>query len=284
MSLADTDTQVVAARGQIVVHDDGQFANMLDTGKFEQLQRIANLFSKSSLVPKHFQGSLPNCVIACQMAFRLGVDPMAFMQNSYIVSNKCGIETKLATALLNSSGLIVGPITYKISGSVQDKSLRCVASCVDAKTREHVEHSLEWSEVVSNGWHNNDNWKKDPRLMIQYRSAMRLIRLHYSGVILGLYAKEELEDMETVEGHIVTEAPARTLTDIEAKLLAQPVGVIDHVGDGSVTWQQELAGCQTVADVERVRAAWGKLLTHEDDYAEMDAFADDRLTALGSAE
>lgn len=282
MSIAEKPSEIVVTK-TTVVHDTSDFCNLLDTAKFEHLQRVANLFASCDLVPDHFRGKLPNCVIAVQMALRLGVDPLAFMQNSYIVSGKCGIETKLATSLLNASGLIRGVITYQISGSVQDKSLKCTATCVDKSTGETVEHTLDWSDVCANEWHTKPAWKKDPRLMIQYRAAMRLIRLHYPGVILGLYAKDELEEMEVVEGRVVNDVATRTLSDVEAKLLSKPVGVVDHVGpsDGTITWSQEIAGCATVADVERVREAWGRLLHHdENEYDDMNLAANKRIASF----
>lgn len=280
MSLVE---QEAPQRRQLVVSDDSGFANILDTAKFEHLQRVAGVFAACDLVPDHFKGKLPNCIIATQMAIRLGVDPLAFMQNSYIVSGKCGIETKLATSLLNASGLIRGVIRYEITGSVQDKTLKCVASCVDRATGEEVSHTLDWADVSANEWNTKPAWKKDPRLMIQYRAAMRLIRLHYPGVILGLYAKEELEDMSTVDGEIVS--TARDVSSVESKLLAaKPVGVVDHVGDGTITWQAEIAGCDTVADVERVRTAWSKLIKDEDEFCEMDTAAQARLEAISDGQ
>ena len=112
---------------------------------------------------------------------------------------------------------------------------------------------------------------------------MRLIRLHYPGVILGLYAKEELEDMSTVDGEIVS--TARDVSSVESKLLAaKPVGVVDHVGDGTITWQSEIAGCETVADVERVRSAWSKLITHDDEIDEFELAANLRIKAISDGQ
>ena len=45
---------------------------------FELSLRTANLLSKSTLVPKEYQGmdGLPNCVIALNMAARMNADPL----------------------------------------------------------------------------------------------------------------------------------------------------------------------------------------------------------------
>lgn len=64
---------------------------------------------------------------------------------------------------------------------------------------------------------------------------------------------------------------------------ATPIGFSDSVGnpDGSITWREEIAGCETIDDLARVRAAWAKLLIDENEYADMDLFADERLEAIG---
>jgi hypothetical protein len=57
---------------------------------FELAQRAASLLAKSTLVPKEYQGNVPNCVIALNMAERMGADPFMVMQNLYIVYGKPG--------------------------------------------------------------------------------------------------------------------------------------------------------------------------------------------------
>src|SRR5665648_1164785 len=52
---------------------------------FEFTQRAASLLSKSTIVPKDYQNNIPNCVIALNMASRMGADPLMVMQNLYIV-------------------------------------------------------------------------------------------------------------------------------------------------------------------------------------------------------
>ena len=49
---------------------------------FQLLQRISNMFAKSSLVPKNFQGNLPDCAIAVNMAQRLNADPLMVMHRA----------------------------------------------------------------------------------------------------------------------------------------------------------------------------------------------------------
>ena len=109
---------IVKWRGaeMIVTHDEGQFQNFLDTAKFAQLYRISEMFAASKLVPEHFRGNASDCFIGCQMAMRLGVDPLMFLQKTYIVHGKPGMEATLAIALINSSGLFKNSLDYEVQG------------------------------------------------------------------------------------------------------------------------------------------------------------------------
>ena len=74
-------TQAPAERPKpMPVHDESEFAQLLDSDRFAQMFRIANAFSESTLIPEVFQGKPANCFVALQMAVRLRVDPMMLMR------------------------------------------------------------------------------------------------------------------------------------------------------------------------------------------------------------
>jgi len=185
--------ELEASKTKVAVVDNSEFANWLDTSRFEHIWRIAKLFAATEVVPKAFQQKPMDCMVIIQMALRCGVDPMMFLQNSYMNQGKPNIETKLAIAMLLNSGRVRGTISYAVEG--QGKSLSCTASCVLASTGELVEHTLTWDIVESNKWHENAFWKKDPVLMMQYRAVWRLIKTHFPDVLLGCASKDELDDM-----------------------------------------------------------------------------------------
>jgi hypothetical protein len=228
------------SKTRVAVVDDSEFANWLDTNRFEHIWRIAKVFSETSMVPSVFQKKPADCMVAIQMAMRCGIDPMMFLQNSYVISGKPSIETKLAIAMLLKSGRIRGTITYAFSG--QGKSLACTASCVTADTGELIEHTLTWDTVERNKWHESAFWKKDPELMIQYRSAMRLIRSHFPDVLLGCYSKDELEDIDSEQQTVVRpgRAPGR-LNQVIAPALEAPK--VEH-GDAYEPDEEERAAIE----------------------------------------
>lgn len=162
------------------------------------LWRLANMYSKSKMVPDHFRNAPEDCLIALQLAQRWGVDVFMVMQNLYIVHGKPGIEAKLAIALLNTSGKIKGTVTYYLDGKDADRF--CRATAVEKETGREIEYVIERKLATKMGWDKpgkggmESQWVTNPDLMLRYRSAMFLIRTHYPEVIMGLQSREELVD------------------------------------------------------------------------------------------
>jgi hypothetical protein len=180
----------------IVVHDDSEYANLLDTGRFNHLYRVAGVFARSKLVPDHFRGSKDDCMVALQMAFRLAVDPMMFMQKCYIVHGRPGVEAQLKIGLANSRGPFTGPIQWRMSG--EGKQKKCTAYATHKVTGELCEYPLDWETVEKEGWADKkgSKWLTMPDKMFRYRSASWLIDLYCPEVTLGLATVDELLDAD----------------------------------------------------------------------------------------
>ena len=169
--------------------------NLMDPTQLEHVWRVGKLFASSDLVPDRYRNKVENCVIACTMASQMGVDPFMFMQNSYVVHGKPGIESKLAIALLNLSGRINGPVRYRSGGQGKSRWWECFV--VDAHTEEEIALRITWETVEKEGWakKKDSKWLTMPDLMGMYRSAMWLIRAHYPEVIIGMQSIQELRDV-----------------------------------------------------------------------------------------
>ena len=187
---------VARARAASEVHDEGAFSALFDSARFGQLQRIAKVFAESNVVPDHYRGKVADCIIACDLAIRAGIHPLAFMQSSYVVHGRPGIESKLAIALTNKAGVLDGRIMFDLSGDGMSRS--CTARARDKATGETIQQTVNMQMAKAEGWidKNGSKWKTLPDLMLQYRSAMFLIRLHCPEVLMGLTSVEELDDMD----------------------------------------------------------------------------------------
>ncbi|MDE2470485.1 MAG: hypothetical protein KGL35_17500, partial [Bradyrhizobium sp.] len=247
---------------RLVTVDNGAFANLLDTAKFEHLWRLSTAFSSSDLVPEQFRRKPENCFIGIQMAIRLGVDPFMFLQSCYVVHGRPGLEAKLAIALANSSGVFVGPIRYRLEGS--GKTRKCTAFATVRETSETIEMTVDWAMVEAEGWNkkSGSKWLTIPEVMFRYRAAMLLIRTHCPEVIMGMQSKEELEDIAPEAATTVQRTLATAPSSLDA--LADRLSGIatdDAKADASTevptsgeSAADPFAWCKTAADVESVYA------------------------------
>src|SRR5258706_14334822 len=71
---------------------------------FEHVQRVAQMFCKSDLVPKRYQNNVGNCIIALEMAQRIGASPLMVMQNLDVILGKPSWSSKFLIASLNACG------------------------------------------------------------------------------------------------------------------------------------------------------------------------------------
>lgn len=170
---------------------------------FANLQRVANMFNKSSMVPQTFQGeqNIGNAVIAIEMAVRMGVSPLMVMQNLYVVYGNPSWSSKFLIATFNQCGRF-SSIKYKFTGKKGTPEYGCTAYATELKTGEKVE-SINVTMKMANdeGWTNKkgSKWLTMPELMLQYRAATFLIRTVAPEISMGLETAEEARDRGAIE-------------------------------------------------------------------------------------
>ena len=233
-----------AAPQKIIVQDSSEFSALLDTGKFEQLWRIATIFSNSQLVPTHFQGKKENCFLGLQMAFRLGVDPMMLLQNTFIIGGRPGMESKMIIALINSSGLFEDPLEYEIEGDDPSKPDYRVRAYATRKGTGKVCKGpwIDWKMVKAENWDSKSGskWKSIPSQMFCYRAASFFGRLYCPERLLGMQTLDELQDITPVAdsyGQPTAESIVSRFTDTE------PVN--PQTGEIPITPEEKTEAAQT---------------------------------------
>lgn len=216
MTSTETTPAVIDKPNHPVVMDTGPFANWLDSNKYNHLWRAAQMLASSDLVPDHFKNKPANCFIATQMAIRLGVEPMMMLQKTYIVHGKPGIESTLALALVNASGVFDGSPEYVFEG--QGESRQCYAKATETTTgREKVGPTITVKQAKASGWWaSNVNWQHHTDLMLSYRACLWMIRTTHPEVLMGMMTQDELIDVGIPK--VVSTQPVRTAADAKADM------------------------------------------------------------------
>jgi len=163
---------------------------------FDLVQRVAKMFSASSLVPETYRGNIPNCVIALEMAQRIGSSPLMTMQNMYIVHGRPAWSSQFLIACLNASGRF-SPLRYKdtgVNGTESEGIIAWAKDLLDGETLEGPEVTIAMSK--KEGWFqkNGSKWQTMPQLMLRYRAATFFARLYSPELTMGIRTAEEAAD------------------------------------------------------------------------------------------
>lgn len=192
---------------------------------FEHMQRVAKVFAASELVPAHLRNKHADCIIAIELARQMGEHPLMVMQNIYFVSGRAGWSTQYMISRANRAGVLKGRITWKTTGTGKDMSV--TASAVLAETGEEISSTASMAMAEAEGWTKNSKYKSMPEHMLRWRSATMLIRLYCPEVMMGMPAREELDDMRFAGTLRVSEDGAYEVADepiTAASIMAQAGG------------------------------------------------------------
>lgn len=161
-------------------------------GSWELANRIGKAFAASSLVPAQYQGNVANCIVALEMANRMGASPLMVMQNLYIVHGNPGWSSKFLIACFNQCGRF-SAMRYDWNA---DRSA-CRAWTIEKSTGERIDGPLVSVEMAkAEGWSTKggSKWKTMPELMLMYRAAAFLIRTYAPEISMGLRTDDEIID------------------------------------------------------------------------------------------
>lgn len=197
---------------------------------FELMQRAAKLLSSSTLVPASYRAfdekkgdnpnALANCVVALNMAQRMGADPLMVMQNLYIVEGRPSWSSQWIIAAINGCGRF-SPLRFELKDlgekeveySVTEwvnrerqtrklkatiRNMECVAWAIERETGERITSPTVSIEMaVKEGWFgkNGSKWQTMPEVMLRYRTASFFGKLYAPEILMGLQSVEEAHDV-----------------------------------------------------------------------------------------
>jgi hypothetical protein len=196
----------------------GALAFLHDGAAFEHLWRVAQAFSRSGMVPAHFQGKPESCMVALMYAEQLGEHPMVMFQETGVINGRPSTSARFAISRANKSGLLQGVISWTEKG--QGEALEVTASAVLRETGEVIQTTVSMKEAAADGWTRNPKYKSIPGQMLRWRSATRLINLYMPEVLFGLGVKEEIEQVTVRKAAPVVQESASVVADLNLQIAA----------------------------------------------------------------
>lgn len=161
----------------------------------------AKMLASSDIIPAAYQRKPNNCVIAIELAHRLGSSPLLVMQSLDIIQGKPSWSSKFLIATVNHCGKF-SPLRYRFTGEKGADDWTCVAYASEKDTGVELEGpEVSIKMAKDEGWFgkNGSKWRTMPQLMLMYRSAAFWSRVYCPEVSMGLHTSDEIED--TFERH-----------------------------------------------------------------------------------
>lgn len=245
---------------------------------FQAMSHMAESLANSTIIPEAFRNTImvkdhydqrakkwifrpeanpngvSNCIIALNMAQRLGADPMMIMQNLYLVDGRPSWSSQFIIAAINSSGRY-SPLRFDISGGDEDteipyavtewvysqatnkkepvesnqvarvKNFKCVAWVIEKATGERLESTpITMEMAVKEGWYqkNGSKWQSMPEQMLRYRAASFFGRIYAPDLLMGLRTQEEeLDSMIDVTPEPTPQEIPATLESIKQNVVKE---------------------------------------------------------------
>lgn len=230
--------------------------NFFDPAQFAVVQRASKLFASSKLVPSMYQiggmvkkgkdakpvsepEAIANCIIALDIASRIGANVLMVMQNLAIIEGRPSWSSKFLIATVNTCGRFeplkfkfiekgnLGKVNYteyvwnngykqavtkEFDGS-KIKDIECIAYTTKKGDTEVLESSpISLRMAIDEGWYtkNGSKWRTMPRQMLMYRAASFWTNVYAPELSMGMRTIEEQEDIvyadaEEVHGDVAEE-------------------------------------------------------------------------------
>lgn len=174
---------------------------LVDGQSFALAQRIGNMLAQSTIVPKTYVGNVGNCVIALNMASRIGADPIMVMQNLYVVHGMPSWSAQFLIACFNKCGRF-SSLRYEFGGKEGDDSWSCRAWAIEKETGERLNGTtVSIAMAKKEGWYakTGSKWQSMPQQMLMYRAASWFVRAYAPEIAMGLHTAEEIRDTYEME-------------------------------------------------------------------------------------
>lgn len=252
----------------VVAIPNGRSGFSLAPQSLDEAMRFADILSKSSIVPKDYQGSPGNILVAVQWGAELGLPPLQAMQNIAVINGRPAIWGDAVIAIVRASGLLEA-ITEDIS---QD-----AATCtVKRRGEPEVSRTFSTEDAKRAGLLGKQGpWQQYPKRMLQMRARAWALRDVFPDVLRGVHVGEEAQDMpaeakdmgmaDVVAPKAATPKPASRAEAARAAVARRKGPSLEHVleaiaaaetADALLAAADQAKGLSSDEDKASARAAW----------------------------
>ena len=172
-----------------------------DVKLMQNAWKMANVLSKTSIVPDAYKDNAGNCLVAIDIANRMGLSPIMVMQNSQMVRGNFTWRGSACKGLIDNCGRF-RKTKYVFVGEQDTPQYGCYLQAEDVQTGEIVKGSTITIQMAKDeGWIGKagSKWQTMREQMMMYRSATFFARAYCPQALMGFYTAEELIDIGKAE-------------------------------------------------------------------------------------
>lgn len=186
---------------------------IFNDSKTQQLFNFAAMMASGvSTIPKHLQGNTSDCMAVCMQAVKWGMSPYDVAKKTFLVNGIMGYEAQLINAVITTSNAIEGRFHYEYDGGWKDDKDATAWCRVGAKLKGESE--IQWGEPVypaKQKVKNSPLWQTDPKQQTAYLAIKKWARLYAPALILGVYTKDETEEIARQERDVT---PTKSVSEM----------------------------------------------------------------------
>lgn len=159
--------------------------------------RTAQIIAGTSIIPQQYRGKPGDCLIAIDMANRMGISPIMVMQSSQVVQGNFTWRGTACRALIDGCGKFKNS-RYVMVGKANTDTWGCRLVATRTRTGEVVSGpTVTMKMALDEGWvhKNGSKWKTMPELMMRYRAASFFAKTECPEVLMGFQTAEEQMDI-----------------------------------------------------------------------------------------
>lgn len=155
-----------------------------------EAMQFSEMLSRSTMVPKQYQGKPDDIMVAVQWGAEIGLAPLQALQNLAVINGKPSVYGDAAMALVQNS-----PVCEDIEEYLDGETAVCVARRTG---RKPVTAKFSVDDAKRAGlWGKQGPWTQYPKRMLQMRARGFALRDAFPDVLKGLITIEEAQDYPT---------------------------------------------------------------------------------------
>lgn len=176
-----------------------------DTETFSKAWKMAQVLAGTEIIPQAYKGKVGDCIVAIDIANRMGLAPIAVMQNSQIVRGNFSWKGTACKAMIDSCGKYKSTRYVEVGERGKDNwGFYLEATDKDGNIIKGV--TVDMAMAKAEKWYDKDGskWKTMGELMLKYRASAFFMRTECASLAMGFLTVEEQEDLEPVNRNNLT--------------------------------------------------------------------------------